>query len=167
MLVLGSGRNDGLFFREAHLAAAEGNEARIAELIDLAAAFQPTSEIALETQAQGAAFLRAIRLSWTVPDIVWPDAAAYPIAVALACAVHGIGLEDGLHAYFQAMAANLVSAGVRLIPLGQTDGQTTLARLEGAVATAAEQALVVPLDDLGSAAPIVDLTSMKIGRAHV
>ena len=58
-------------------------------------------------------------------------------------------------------SANLVSAGVRLVPLGQTDGQRAQAALEGPVRAATEQALSRPLEDLGTAAPMVDWTSMK------
>ena len=48
-------------------------------------------------------------------------------------------LDPALHAYLQAMAANLISAGVRLVPLGQTDGQRILAALEPVVAATAER----------------------------
>ena len=36
---------------------------------------------------------------------------------------HGIAVEPALQAFLHAVAANLISAGVRLVPLGQTDGQ--------------------------------------------
>ena len=61
---------------------------------------------------------------------VWDGPVAYPVAVGVAAAGHGIALEPALHAYLHAVAANLISAGVRLIPLGQTDGQRVLAALE-------------------------------------
>ena len=60
-----------------------------------------------------------------------------------------------------AVAANLISAGVRLIPLGQTDGQRVLAALEPVVAATAARALVTPLDDVGGAAFRADLASMR------
>jgi len=53
-----------------------------------------------------------------------------------------------------------VTAGVRLIPLGQTDGQRALAELEDAVLEASERALAACIDYLGSAALMVDLASM-------
>jgi urease accessory protein len=70
-------------------------------------------------------------------------------------------LEPALSAYLHAVAANLVSAGVRLIPLGQTDGQHVVAGLEPAVAAAAQQALVTDLEDIGSAMFRADLASMR------
>ena len=60
--------------------------------------------------------------------------------------------------YLQAFAANIVSAGVRLIPLGQTDGQLAQAALEP---TVTETAATAPaLDDLWTASPLLDIRSM-------
>ena len=86
---------------------------------------------------------------------------AYPVAVAAAAAGHGIGLTPALAAYLQAVAANWVSAGVRLIPLGQSDGQRVLAALEPAVAATAQRALAAALDDIGSSAFRADLASTR------
>jgi urease accessory protein len=83
------------------------------------------------------------------------------VAVAVAAAGHGIALEPALAAYLQAVAANWVSAGVRLIPLGQTDGQRVLAGLEPVVAATAQRALSTKLDDIGSAAFRADLASAR------
>ena len=62
-----------------------------------------------------------------------------------------------LPAFLQAVAANWVSAGVRLIPLGQSDGQRVLAALEPVVAATAQRALATALDDIGAAAFRADL----------
>jgi urease accessory protein len=59
-----------------------------------------------------------------------------------------------------AQTANWISAGVRLIPLGQTDSQRVLAALEPVVASAASRALVATLDNLGSATFRADLAGM-------
>jgi urease accessory protein len=50
---------------------------------------------------------------------------------------------------------------VRLIPLGQTDGQRAVAALEDAVVETARVALAAGLDALGSAAVMVDVASMR------
>jgi urease accessory protein len=85
---------------------------------------------------------------------------ALPVAVALASA-DTIPLSEALAGYLHAGAANLVSAGVRLIPLGQTNGQRSIAALEGAVTDTVARALAASLDDLCTAAPMVDWTSMR------
>jgi urease accessory protein len=65
-----------------------------------------------------------------------------------------------LPAFLQSYVANLVAAGVRLVPLGQTDGQLAIAALEEAVFVASARARNATTDDLGSAAFMVDLASM-------
>ena len=51
-------------------------------------------------------------------------------------------------------------AAVKLVALGQTDGQLAIAALEGTVVAASAQAEKATIDDLGSAAFMVDLASM-------
>ena len=161
-LLYGTGRIDGVLFREAYLAAEKQDWTTLDDLAELGAAFQPTAEIALESRSQGDAFLTATRRAWPAPALTRLEGGAvYAIAVGLACAAHNIPLRDGLAGYFHAFAANLVSAGVRLIPLGQSDGQSAIAALEPSVARAEAQAMTIELDDMGSAAPLFDLYSMR------
>ena len=70
-------------------------------------------------------------------------------------------LPPTLHAFLHALVSNWISAGARLIPLGQTDGQRVLAALEPAVAATAQRALAASLDDLGSATFRADLASLR------
>ena len=64
-------------------------------------------------------------------------------------------------AFVQAFAANLVSAGVRLIPLGQTDGLRVIARLEPLIPRVVAGALAASLDDVGGIAVMADIASMR------
>ena len=79
----------------------------------------------------------------------------------VAAASHKIPLEQSLAAYLQAVAANWVSAGLRLIPLGQTDGQRVTANLEPAVAATTKRALAAALDDAGSTVYRADIAAMR------
>jgi urease accessory protein len=161
VLVHGTGSVDGPLFRETYATVWMSDWPRLDEIAALGTAFQASAEFALESRSQGAAFLKATRAAWPADALdQLGEGAVYPVAVAAACAAHKIGLEDGLSAYFHAFAANLVSAGVRLVPLGQSDGQAALAALETSVARAQERAMTIPLDDLGSAAPLIDFDSM-------
>ncbi len=54
-----------------------------------------------------------------------------------------------------------MTAGVRLVPLGQTDGQIAVAALEDAVLATAAEAADATLDDLGSAALMLDIASAR------
>jgi urease accessory protein len=161
----GSARNDALLLTAAWQATCAENAPRLKEVREIAAALHATAELKLESTQQGAAFREAIRKSWPAPGIehLSDDAGplAYPVAVGVSAAAHGLPLRPVLHAYLHAFAANLVSAGVRLIPLGQSDGQRTLADLETAVAATAEVAEEGTLDELGACTFTADLCSMR------
>jgi urease accessory protein len=159
----GGGFCDAVFFVHAHRAIEQGDSTALAAVAELALAFAPSKERHLETTAQGGAFLAATRAAWpcSALDRLGAGPCAYPVAVAAAAAGHGIPLAPALAAYLHALAANLISAGVRLVPLGQTDGQRVLAALEPVVAATASRALETPLDEVGSAAFRADLASLR------
>ena len=69
-------------------------------------------------------------------------------------------MRVALPAFLHSYVANLVTAGVRLIPLGQTDGQLAIAELENAILFASAQGRCATLDDLGSAGFMVELASI-------
>jgi urease accessory protein len=166
MLGEGSGFCDAVLFARAHRAAAGEDDKSLRAVAELAAAFASSKERHLETTAQGNAFVEATRAAWPTPVLdrlktIWDGPVAYPVAVAVAAAGHGIAHEPALAAFLQAIAANLVSAGVRLIPLGQTDGQRVLAALEPIVACTAARAPTIGLDDIGAAAFRADLAGAR------
>jgi urease accessory protein len=158
---LGAGRNDAIFCACAHRAAGAGDGEALAEIAEFAAAFSATAELALETRAQGTAFLKATRAAWPTPALdLLPGDCVYPVAVGVAAAGHGVGLDATLVGYIQAFAANLVSAAVRLVPLGQTDGQRVTAALESAIVATTSEAGSLGLEDAGSATLMTDYCSM-------
>jgi urease accessory protein len=161
----GAGGSDAIFLAEAWRAVMNGDENRLAEVAELAAAFTPSAERRLETLAQGAAFLAATQAVWPAAALerlgaVAPDI-AYPVAVGASAAAHRLPLAPAAQAFVQAFAANLVSAGVRLIPLGQTDGLRLLARLEPLLPPLVDGALQATLNDLGGATVVADIASMR------
>jgi urease accessory protein len=147
--------------------ADDARAAALDDLSQLAAAFRGSAETALESRQQGAAFLDVTRKAWPHPalDAFARRQANAPVAhcvvVALACAAHNIALVPALHSYLHAIAANLVSAGARLIPLGQTQAQIAIARLSATLTEIVERALTTNLDDLGTAAPLVEICSLR------
>lgn len=169
MLRTGQGRIDADFFRDAYTSACAWDEDDLAAVIEMADAMRGTAELALESAAQGDAFLTAVRAAW--PDarldrlaalaVAMKRKPAYAVAVGVTAAVHGVPLRDALIAFLHAVAANLVSAGLRLVPLGQTDGQRVTARLEPVVVAAADATLARAPEDIGAATPTVDWTSMQ------
>jgi urease accessory protein len=159
----GAGRGDAIL--AAHAWRAEDAATR-AELAELALALQPARERLLEAEAQGAAFQ-------LVTSAVWPagaiDAAPlpYPVAVGVAARAHAIPLDETLEAYLWAFAANIVSAGVRLVPLGQTDGQRVQAALMPVILEVACEAEKSDLDDIGGCAFRTEIAAMRHETQHV
>lgn len=75
----------------------------------------------------------------------------FVVAFALAAGYWQIEREVAVAAYLQSWATNLVSAGVKLIPLGQTAGQQLLWDLQESVDHAASLALTLADEDLAVA----------------
>lgn len=164
MLEHGAGFCDGVLFAHTHRAGRD--DAALRTVAELAAALTPSRERHLETTSQGRAFIDVTRAAWTCDTLdrlmqSWDGLVAYPVAVGTACAGHDIPLAPSLHLFLQAVAANWVSAGVRLIPLGQTDSQRVMGLLEPVIAATAQRALTASLDDIGSATFRADLSSMR------
>jgi urease accessory protein len=160
----GGGWVDAVLF--AHTWRAADDPRAVDQLSELSCAFRGSSETSLESRQQGTAFLQVTCNAWPhrLLDAFAARQAGRPVAhsvvVALACAAHGIALDSALHAYVHAVAANLVSAGTRLIPLGQTEAQIAIARLAPVVNQVSQRARETPLEDLGTAAPAQELCSL-------
>jgi urease accessory protein len=166
MLAEGSGFCDGVFLAQAHRAASSRDHGELRDIAELAAAFVPSRERHLETSAQGRAFIEIARAAWNC-DLLeqtiacCEGAIVYPVAVGVVSAAHAVPLAPTMHAFLHALTSNWISAGARLVPLGQTDSQRVLALLEPAVAATAARALDASLDDLGSATFRADLAGMR------
>ena len=161
----GGARADAGFFVLSWQAVHEGREEDFISVSERAAAQRGSSELALENTAQGEAFLLMIDKVWGLGSDHWRHLlqerrieVGYPIAVATASALAGIPLAQALTAYLTGFVANLTSAALRLVPLGQTDGQKVLMALETAVTEAVDRALTAP--EISGAAIGLDLLSM-------
>ena len=166
-LCYGSGRNEAIFFGEAWRCALENDREKLFEIAELAAAFRGTSEFALESSQQAAACLSTLRQVWPDSLLDWLSETlrqhriqpALAVVLGVRSATQAISASLALPAYLQSYIANLTTAGVRLVPLGQTDGQLAIAELEQAVLAASAEAKGKTIDDLGSASFMVDLAS--------
>ncbi|MFK8051806.1 MAG: urease accessory protein UreF [Woeseiaceae bacterium] len=161
LLTIGSGQTDLVLLARTWECA--NDPSALDELVALGCAFWPGAEIRNESLAQGDAFLRTIRETWSLPAIDRIDYAElpYPIAVGLVAEAHGVEQWRVLTAFAHAFSANLVSAVVRLVPLGQTDGQRISAALQNAASVACTRALETPLDALASSTLMSDICGMR------
>jgi urease accessory protein len=168
ILTHGAGRMDADTLRDAHRAAAAQNLEALTAANRRGLAYRATSELALETAAQGAAFLSMCRAAWPDPLLDhWAarlgevgEAVCHPAAAGAVTARSDIPLGCALTAYLQAMAGNLVSAGLRLGIVGQTDGQRIVAALEPIVGEAAASALTRNPAEFGGATLAIELAAM-------
>ncbi|MBW4644411.1 MAG: urease accessory protein UreF [Goleter apudmare HA4340-LM2] len=85
----------------------------------------------------------------------------YAIAFGIAAAHWQINHQAALLAYLHSWASNLITAGVKLIPLGQTAGQELLLDLQPLFSTAANEILSLADDDLACCTWGLSLASMQ------
>ncbi|WP_145103521.1 urease accessory protein UreF [Cereibacter sediminicola] len=150
-LRFGSGRTDAILL--AH--ALKGHD--LDALSDLARALAPSAERLRETEEQGAAF--AATTAALTGRALPPR--PLPVAMGQAAAALGRPVAEVLALTLHAFAANLVSAAVRFVPLGQTEGQAILSRLHPLIEEIAREAAEAPLEAIGSAAVRGDLAAMR------
>ena len=163
----GAGRSDGILLAHAHRAAVSADATALDGINALAIAFQPTKERHLEATAQGRAFLTTVAATWpndrlaSLADHFKDAPVAYAVAVGIAAGCHDVPLPATLNAFLSGFTANLVSAAIRAVPLGQTEGQRVIATLSPIVEEIAYFAAIASLDDLGGAAWRADIASMR------
>lgn len=162
----GSGWVDAVLLRRAY----EATENEIIKINDLALSLSPTFERRLETSAQGNAFLKTILEAWVCcqdkHSSPLPDDVAYPVAVGWVAKTHDVPLGPTITGYLHSIVANLVSAGIRLIPLGQTDGQRCLNSLIPVIEDTTRSTLKKDKVYLGSMSFMADIASARHETLH-
>lgn len=155
ILLHGSGRNDTILLRHAHRASADADA--LNDIAELAAAIASSRERRAETLDQGTAFV-ASAAAWHPPPL--PLRVAYPVAVGALAGHHDIAEDATTTAYLNAFTSNLISAAVRLVPLGQSQGLRVLAQLEATILHAADRSRTATLDELGGCTFRADVSAM-------
>ena len=150
LLSHGSGRNDGLFLKAAYEGVDDAN--------GLCLALCGSKERLSETMELGQAFSRVVRASYNVK---LPDRTAYPVAIGMTAQQIGLDLTLTLQSYLQAFASNLISVGVRTIPIGQQSGQDCLIGLYAVVENITKKIKSESLNELGTATFVSDMMAMK------
>ncbi len=153
VLESGAGHNDALLIAAAW--RAEGEEA-VAAVDAAARAFAGSKERLLETDQQGRAFA-------AVTAAIWGGEFAgvvYPVALGAAASRATLPLELAQAMYLQAFLSNLVAAGQRLLPVGQTEGQAILRRLTARIPAVATETASGDLDRLSATAFLADIAAV-------
>ena len=151
LLEYGSLRTDAIFIS----LILRGHDAK--KMNELSMALCPAGERLLETKLQGSAFAKVIEDVWQ-QDI---GELSLPIAVALAAKNKSIEQDLILPAYLHAFCSNLISAAIRLIPIGQTEGQSIMLELYTTISDLVQTASESEIDDLNSACFFSDVSAME------
>ena len=151
LLEYGSLRTDAIFIS----LILRGHDVR--KMNELSMALCPAGERLLETKLQGSAFAKVIEDVWQ-QDI---GELSLPIAVALASKNQSIEQDLILPAYLYAFCSNLISAAIRLIPIGQTEGQRIMLELYPTISDLVQTASDSEIDDLNSACFFSDVSAME------
>jgi len=151
LLRAGTLRNDAILvclsLRAAHADAA---------LAETAQALAGSAERWQETRDQGAAFVATLRQMGQNA----PDPCAYPVALGLAARRLDLAPSLVAQLFLQAQLSAIVSAAIRLVPIGQAAGQGIIAALATDVMEIAALAARAELEDLGGAAFGADLAGL-------
>jgi urease accessory protein len=127
-----------------------------------------TEELRLQNAQMGRSLQRLL-LDLPTPDgdpaaLHWlrqADAPQWTVAYAAAAHLWGIPAQTALLGLLQSWAHNLISAGVRLVPLGQTDGQRLLLQLDQPLHQAVAAIAVLADGDLVACSWGQSLASMR------
>ncbi len=161
----GAGWIDSLLLAAAWRAVTLKDLVQLIALAEIAAAWRGSAEMALESETQGRAFLATTRAAWPHPllDRIAEELTFVPLPVAVGAAVAAVSipLHFSIQAYLQSVVSNLVSAGVRLIPLGQTDGQRVISALWPTIEATTGRSLATEIENAGTATFIIDWCSMR------
>lgn len=147
----------GAGYTDLVLLALSQRSADPSEIDALARALSPSAERHEETVAQGSAFVACVNPVWglALPDL------ALPVALGQAARAASLPLEPTLRHYLQAFISNLAHAAIRLVPLGQTDGQRAIQHVMHRAGPVIAAALAAGPEDIGGLAFAGDIGSMR------
>jgi urease accessory protein len=153
LLEYGGARSDAVL-----LSASFGAPKNTVAKIDAhARSFAASAERLKETDLQGAAFCETVETVWGIEL----GRLCYPVAVGRAAEALSLDPELATAMYLQSFIANLTAAAMRLVPLGQVDGQKTQIALKPHCTEIAKQLQSSTLDDLHNCAWLSDIAAMR------
>ena len=144
----GSGKTDVILLSNAY---------RGKNINELALALCPSKERWIETIKLGKSFSKNIRNNWSYNI---EDDLAFPVALGKAGSFFSIPLDQLLIIFLQSFASNLITFGMKHIPLGQSAGQKILINLIPVIQAQSMKYKNYDITDIGSSAFISDLASM-------
>ena len=144
----GSGKTDVILLSNAY---------RGKNINELALALCPSKERWIESIKLGKSFSKNIRDNWSYNI---EDDLAFPVALGKAGSFFSIPLDHLLIIFLQSFVSNLITFGMKHIPLGQSAGQKILINLIPVIQAQSMKYKNYDIKDIGSSAFISDLASM-------
>ncbi len=126
-------------------------------------ASRETSELRAEEHNRARALITLLADLGVAPAAKWRGQLQHCQAAPFALAAQSwqIGMADCALGYAWAWLENQVTAAVKLVPLGQTDGQRVQFALARTIAIAAERAQTLADGDIGASAPALAIASAR------
>jgi len=152
--------NDALFASLAYKAAADDNELKLLE--EECTALKAPSELRQASQKLGIRLLKLLAPLTSKSYNIKHHCLVYGVyASAL-----GIPLEEAITAYYYNAATGMVTNCVKLIPLGQQEGQQILFSLLALLPQLTRQTLSIPRELAGRCSFAFDIRSMQHERLY-
>ena len=159
LLKYGSLYSDALILLEAWKLASKKENNKINDLNNFAVSLNQSNEKYIENYEQGKSFIKITEDAWNHKYI--SKKLVYPIAYAVAAVQENINMEDVLICYLHSSLCNLLAAGIKLIPLGQTEGQKIQIALNTYIEEEYKNILKKNFNDIGNCGWVNDIISMK------
>ena len=139
------------------------DEASVVRWTQWLLACRETAELRKEEQQRGAALARLLpSLGVSIPENITMHVAKCQLTgFALAAHQWGIDVHKLCYGYCWGWLENIVLAGVKLIPLGQTDGQKIMFELAEKIPSSVEKALSLKDFDIHSSTPALAIASSR------
>ena len=166
LLFFGTGYNDSIIINSIYDSVANDNCVEFDYISQIANAIKPTKEIALESYQQGVSFKNILMDVYSNSNLTFylnrlDDCITYPSVVGVAGGIFEVEKKLLLHSYLHAFTSNILSAALRIMPIGQTEIQKIIFQMKGNVEEMTNKSLGLSLSDLGSSVFISDWASSK------
>jgi len=160
-LTYGAVRLEVAVMLRAFNATSQQNEQALNHWNDWLSAVKETAELRHQSWQMGRSLIRLLQeIHSEALGLNCPNPCNFAIAFGLAAATWQVDQEAAVLGYLHSWATNLVSAGVKLVPLGQTAGQQLLLDLHPELSRATSEILILPDQNLTSCGWGLALASM-------
>lgn len=167
-------RNDASYMMLAYLAAEFENMAELIQIDQEIMATKAPKEIRIASQKLGVRMHKIFQRNLQVPliaqlEISIQDKKAvghYPLVYAIYAHSMKIPLEDALYAFYYNAAVGLITNSIKLVPLGQLDGQDILFEVNKIVPRLVEETLALDRELVGTCSTGLDIRSMQHERLY-